>query len=324
MALVKAARIGARGYNVAVVGAGRVGSSTAFALANSGIATEIVMVDVNEPLAEGEAMDISHGVGFLHPATLYSGECDECQDADVVVITAGTARKPGETRMDLLQRNTAIIREVLSHMPHHKPDAVIVIVANPVDVMGYAALKLADFPPERVIATGTMLETARLQYIVGQYCGVSTDSVEGYTIAEHGESQVTPWSQVRIGGVPVADYCRQMGIPWDAAMEADITGQVRTGGADVIKRKGATFYGIAAATARVVRTILRDEHAVLPVSTLMQGAYGIEGVFMSLPTVIGRAGVLGVLAPPLTDDETAAVRKSAEALRGALKETGLA
>lgn len=323
MAMQTDAAVGTRGNKVAIIGAGRVGSSTAFALAHAGVASEIVLIDMMKDLAEGEGMDISHGVAYLPAATVRSGEYDECQDADLIVITAGTGRKPGETRMDLLQRNTGIMRGVLSSIPQHKPEAVIVMVANPVDVMGYAAIKLSDFPPERVIATGTILETARLRYMVGRHCRVAPDSVEGYTLGEHGESQVTTWSQVRIGGVPVADYCQAMGIAWSSETEADIAGRVKSGGADVIKRKGATFYGIAACTSRIVTAILRDEHAVLPVSTLAQGVYGIEDVYISVPTVVGRAGVLGTVAPALTDAETEAMRKSAEVLRGALKEAGL-
>src|SRR5689334_9441136 len=170
MASKTSAPAGAQGYKVAVIGAGRVGSSCAFALAHAGVASEIVLIDMVKDLAEGEAMDISHGVAFLPPATIRNGDYDQCQDADVIVITAGTGRKPGETRMDLLQRNTGIMRGVLSSIPQHKPEAVIVMVANPVDVMGYAAIKLSDFAPDHVIASGTILETARLRYMVGQHC----------------------------------------------------------------------------------------------------------------------------------------------------------
>jgi L-lactate dehydrogenase len=315
--------VGAQGYKVAIIGAGKVGSACAFSMAHAGVASEIVLIDMMKDLAEGEAMDISHGIAFLPAATVRNGDYDQCQDADVIVITAGTARKPGETRMDLLQRNTGIMRGVLTSIPQHKPDAVIVMVANPVDVMGYAAIKLSDFPAERVIATGTILETARLRYMVGQHCGVAPNNVEGYTLGEHGESQVTTWSQVRIAGVPVADYCQAMGLPWSSETEADIAGRVKKGGADVISRKGATFYGIAACTSRIVTAILRDEHAVLPVSTLAHGAYGIEGLYISVPTVVGRAGALGALTPVLTDAEVTAMQKSAEVLRGALQETGL-
>jgi L-lactate dehydrogenase len=323
MAMNMDSRVGAGGNKVAIIGAGKVGSSCAFALAHAGSASEIVLIDMMKELAEGEAMDISHGIAYLSPATIRTGEYAECQDADVIVITAGTGRKPGETRMDLLQRNTGIMRGVLDSIPEHKPDAVIVMVANPVDVMGYAAIKLSDFAPQRVIATGTILETARLRYMVGQHCNVAPSSVEGYTLGEHGESQVTTWSQVRIAGVAVAEYCKAMGIDWSSETEADIAGRVKSGGADVIKRKGATFYGIAACTSRIVTAILRDEHTVLPVSTLAQGAYGIEGVYISLPTVVGRAGSLGTFTPALSDTEVEAMRKSAEVLRGALQETGL-
>lgn len=315
--------VGTRGNKVAIIGAGKVGSACAFALAHTGVASDIVLIDMMKDLAEGEAMDISHGVAFLPPTTLRSGGYDQCQDADVIVITAGTARKPGETRMDLLQRNTGIMRSVLTSIPQHKPDAVIVMVANPVDVMGYAAIKLSDFAPEQVIATGTILETARLRYMVGQHCGVAPNAVEGYTLGEHGESQVTTWSQVRIAGVAVADYCKAMGLDWSGEIETDIAGRVKKGGADVISRKGATFYGIAVCTTHIVKAILRDEHAVLPVSTLAAGAYGIEGVYISIPTVVGRAGSLGVVPPALTTAEVDAMRKSAEVLRGALQETGL-
>lgn len=323
MANEGSAPVGARGNKVAIIGAGKVGSSCAFALAHTGVASDIVLIDMMKELAEGEAMDISHGVAFLPPATIHSGDYDQCQDADVIVITAGTARKPGETRMDLLQRNTGIMRNVLNSIPQHKPDAVILMVANPVDVMGYAAIKLSDFPAERVIASGTILETARLRYMVGQHCNVAPNAVEGYTLGEHGESQVTTWSQVRIAGVPVADYCQAMGLDWSSDTEAAIAGRVKKGGADVISRKGATFYGIAVCTSHIVKAILRDEHAVLPVSTLAAGAYGIEGVYTTIPAVVGRAGVLGVVPPALTDAEVAAMQKSADVLRGALQEAGL-
>jgi L-lactate dehydrogenase len=323
MASNTAGRVGALGNKVAIIGAGQVGSSTAFALAHSGVASDIVLIDMMKELAEGQAMDISHGIAYLPPATVRSGDYDQCADADVIVITAGTGRKPGETRMDLLQRNTGIMRGVLGSIPQHRPDAVIVMVANPVDVMGYAAMKLSDFPAAQIVATGTILETARLRYLVGQHCGVAPNSVEGYTLGEHGESQVTPWSSVRVAGVPVADWCRSRGIAWSSESEADIAGRVKKGGADVISRKGATFYGIAVCTTHIVKAILRDEHAVLPVSTLAAGVYGIAGVYISVPTVVGRAGALGTVAPPLTDAEEEAMRKSAEVLRGALQETGL-
>jgi L-lactate dehydrogenase len=316
------ARVGALGHKVAIIGSGQVGSSCAFSLAHSGVASEITLIDVAKDRAEGEAMDISHGIAFLPAATVRTADYDACADADVIVITAGTARKPGETRMDLLQRNAGIMRGVMTGIKGHRADAVVVMVANPVDVMAYAAHKLADFAPERVIATGTILETARLRYMVGEHCNVAPNAVEGYTLGEHGETQVTTWSQVRIGGVPVAEYCQGAGISWGPEVEADIAGRVKTGGADVIKRKGATFYGIAVCTMTVVKAILRDEHAVLPVSTLVNGVYGMQDVYISLPTVVGRAGAIRTLTPQLTPGEQEAMGRSAQALRTAIGEAG--
>jgi L-lactate dehydrogenase len=315
-------RLGFAANRVAIIGSGQVGSSCAFSLAHSGVASDIVLIDVAKDRAEGEAMDISHGVAFLPPTTVRTADYDACADADVIVITAGTARKPGETRLDLLQRNAGIIRGVLGSIKTHREDAVVVVVANPVDVMAYATLKMGDFPTNQVIATGTILETARLRYMVGEHLNVAPNAVEGYTLGEHGESQVTTWSQVRVGGVGVADFAAAAGINWGADVEADIAGRVKSGGADVIKRKGATFYGIAVCTATVVKAILRDEHAVLPVSTLVNGAYGMEDVFISLPTVVGRKGAIATLTPSLTDAEQEAMRKSATVLRGAITEAG--
>ncbi|HMA34690.1 MAG TPA: L-lactate dehydrogenase [Chloroflexia bacterium] len=315
-------RPGAGGNTVAIIGAGQVGSACAFSLAHSGVASDIILIDVAKDRAEGEAMDISHGVAFLPPTTVRTADYSACAEADVVVITAGTARKPGETRMDLLQRNAGIMRGVLEGIKDHRADAVIVMVANPVDVMAYAAHKLSDFPPPQIIATGTLLETARLRYMVGEHCGVAPNSVEGYTLAEHGETQVTPWSQVRVAGLPVAAYCQGAGIAWGPEVEATIAGRVKKGGADVIARKNATFYGIAVCTMTLVKAILRDEHAVLPVSTLVNGAYGMQDVYISLPTVIGRAGVIRTLTPELTAAEQEALGKSAQALRTAIGEAG--
>jgi len=314
--------LGAGANRVAIIGSGLVGSACAFSLAHSGVASEITLVDVAKERAEGEAWDISHGIAFLPPTSVRTAGYEACNDADVIVITAGTARKPGETRMDLLQRNAGIMRGVIEGIKNHKADAVIVMVANPVDVMAYAALKLADFPAERIIATGTLLETARLRYMVGEHCNVAPNLVEGYTLGEHGESQVTTWSQVRVGGLPVADYCQGAGINWGPDVEADIAGRVKKGGADVIARKGATFYGIAVCTMTLVKAILRDEHAVLPVSTLVNGVYGMNDVYISLPTVVGRAGVIRTLTPALTDAEVEGMNKSAQALRTAIGEAG--
>ncbi|MDQ2807387.1 MAG: L-lactate dehydrogenase [Chloroflexota bacterium] len=315
-------RLGSGANRVAIIGAGLVGSACAFSLAHSGVASEITLIDVAKDKAAGEAMDISHGVAFLPATTVRTDDYTACADADVIVITAGTARKPGETRMDLLQRNAGIMRGVLEGIGAHRPDAVIVMVANPVDVMAYAAYKLADFAPQRIIATGTLLETGRLRYMVGEQCNVAPNAVEGYTLGEHGESQVTTWSQVRVGGLPVADYCRAAGITWGADEETAIAERVKKGGADVIAKKGATFYGIAVCVNRLVTAILRDEHAVLPVSTLVNGPYEMQDVFISLPTVVGRAGAIRTLTPELTTAEAAAMGTSAQALRTAIGEAG--
>lgn len=322
MAKDGSARVGMAGNRVAIIGSGQVGSACAFSLAHSGVASDIVLIDVAKDRAQGEAWDISHGIAFLPPTTVRTADYDACAAADVIVITAGTARKPGETRMDLLQRNAGIMRGVMEGIRDHQADAVIVMVANPVDVMAYAAYKLADFPAPQIIATGTMLETARLRYMVGEHCGVAPNHVEGYTLGEHGESQVTTWSQVRVGGLPVADFCQGAGIAWGPEVEADIAGRVKKGGADVIARKGATFYGIAVCTMTLVRAILRDEHAVLPVSTLVNDTYGMQDVYISLPTVVGRAGTIRTLAPQLTTAEQEAMGRSATALRTAIAEAG--
>lgn len=309
---------------IAIVGgAGAVGASAAYALMMSGLVSEIVLVDVNERRAEGEAMDLMHGAPFVRPVTIRAGAYADCQDCQIVVITAGAAQKPGETRLDLVKKNTGIFRAMVPEIARAAPNAILLIVANPVDILTLAALEASGFPPGRVIGSGTVLDTARLRALVGQRLNVDPRSVHGYVIGEHGDSEVVVWSRASVAGMPVAEFCAQRGASCEADMQAEITEQVKHAAYEIIERKGATYYAIGLGVRHIVEAVLRDQNTVLTVSTRMTGQFGIEHICLSLPSIVDHGGVEGVLMPSLSDDELAALRRSADILRETAQAVGL-
>ncbi len=306
-----------------VGGAGAVGASSAYALMMSGLASEIVLVDVNERRAEGEAMDLAHGAPFVRPVTIRSGSYADCADSQIVVITAGAAQKPGETRLDLVKKNTAIFRDMVPQIARAAPSAILLVVANPVDILTLTAVEASGFPHCRVIGSGTVLDTARLRALIGQRLNVDPRSVHGYVIGEHGDSEVVVWSRATVAGMPVAEFCAQRGTPCEADMQAEITEQVKRAAYEIIARKGATYYAIGLGVRHVVEAILRDQNTVLTVYTLMTGQFGIEKICLSLPSIVDHGGVEGVLMPKLSDEELAALRRSADVLRETAQAVGL-
>ncbi len=283
---------------IAIVGgAGAVGASAAYALMMSGLASEIVLVDVNERRAEGEAMDLMHGAPFVRPVTIRAGTYADCADSQIVVITAGAAQKPGETRLDLVRKNTGIIRGMIPEIAKAAPNAILLVVANPVDILTLAALEASGFPRGRVIGSGTVLDTARLRALVGQRLNVDPRSVHGYVIGEHGDSEVVVWSRATVAGMPVADFCQQRGASCNEDMQAAISEQVKRAAYEIIERKGATYYAIGLGVRHVVEAVLRDQNTVLTVSTLMTGQFGITDICLSLPSIVDHGGVEGVLIP---------------------------
>jgi L-lactate dehydrogenase len=305
---------------VAVVGVGKVGSTFAYALLLSGLAGEIVLIDVDRKAAEGEAMDLNHAVPLSHPTRIWAGDYPDCAAADVVLVAAGTAQRPEETRLDLAKRNGAIFHDIVPRITAHTQRTVLLIATNPVDVLSYVAWKVSGYPWRRVIGSGTVLDTARFRYLLSEQLGVDSRNVHAHVIGEHGDSEVPVWSLANVAGMPLDDFCRRQGSELAHDVRARISHQVRDAAYEIIQRKGATYYAVAVGLLRIVESILRDQHTVMSVSSLVPGYYDIENVYLSLPAVIGREGVERVVHLPLSGQEAEALRESAAVLRGVLGE----
>ena len=314
--------VSARPVRVVVVGAGSVGSTFAYALVLSGLASEIVLVDANLRKAEGEALDLQDTIPFARASRVEAGPLSACAGAAIVVVTAGTSHKPGETRLDLLKRNAAIFRGLLPEIVRYAPDAILVIAANPVDVLTHLAVKLSGLPSARIIGSGTILDTARFRVLLGRHLDIDPQSVHAWVVGEHGDSEVPIWSGANVAGMSLAAYAAANGIPFDDTVRVRIAAETRDAAARIIVRKGSTYYAIGAGLLRIVEAILRDERAVLSVSTPVKGILGLPDVCLSLPAVVGRGGVETVLPLELAEAESAALGRSAEVLRAAIERLG--
>jgi L-lactate dehydrogenase len=304
-------------------GAGAVGATAAYALMISGLASELVLVDVNESRAEGEAMDLSQGAPFVRPVTVRHGGYADCAGSRIVVITAGAAQKPGESRLDLVRKNTDIFRSIIPQVAAAAPEAILLVVSNPVDILTYAAVELSGFPHQRVLGSGTVLDTARLRSLVGQRLEVDPRSVHAYVVGEHGDSEVVLWSKATVAGLPIGEFCAQRGRDCLQEMESEVAEKVARAAYEIIERKGATYYAIGLAVRHIVEAIVRDQNTVLTVSTLMTGQLGMSDVCMSLPCVVDRGGVEVALVPAMSVEEEAAVRRSAQLLHETARAAGL-
>jgi L-lactate dehydrogenase len=302
---------------VAVIGMGNVGSTFAYALLLSGLAAEIVLIDNNLAKAEGEAMDLNHTVPFAHPTRIWAGDIHDCAGAAVTVLTAGVGQRPGQSRLDCIQANAEIWRDIVPKIAQHNPDGILLVATNPVDVLTYAALKLSGLPKSRVIGSGTILDTSRFRFLLSQHFGVDARSIHAFIIGEHGDSEVPVWSLANIAGMRLPDYCRLHGISCDDATMQKIFEATRDAAYSIIQRKGATYYAVAAGLMRITETILRHQNTVLSVSSLIDNYYGIDGICLSLPTVLDRGGVRQVLRLELDQEEQRNLRHSA----GILKQT---
>lgn len=308
---------------VAVVGVGNVGASFAYALLLSGLAAEIVLIDANRARAEGEAMDLSHTVPFAHPTRIWAGTYEDCAGAAVTVVAAGANQRPGESRLDLVRKNAAIFRQIVPQIAQHNPEGILLIATNPVDVLAYAAWKLSGLLARRVCGSGTILDTARFRYLLSEHFRVDPRSVHAYIIGEHGDSEVPVWSLANIAGMRLGEFCAANDVAYDRAALDDIFRQTRDAAYEIIERKGATFYAIAAGLMRIVEAILRDQRTVLSVSSLIDGYLGITDVCVSLPTVVHRGGVERVLRLELNAEEVAGLRRSAEVLKATIADLEL-
>lgn len=309
---------------VAIVGAGRVGSTFAYTLAASGVAREIAVIDADGERAEGEAMDIAHAVPFFSPVSVTAGPLSAAAGAAVTVIAAGAAQREGEPRTALLRRNVDVLRGIVTEVVRANPSGLLLVATNPVDALTFAALRLSRLPATRVLGSGTVLDTARLRSELSLHYGVDARNVHAYVLGEHGDSELVAWSSATLANVNLHEYCTLTGMSCGPQDMAVIGARVRDAAYEIIRRKGATNFAIAAALTRIVRAVLRDEASVLTVSTLVEGHYGIRDVCLSLPAVIGAGGVRRVLPVPLADDEVAALRRSAQAVRDAINEAGFA
>ncbi len=299
---------------IGIVGAGMVGSAAGFALVMRGQATEIVLVDVNRARAEAEAQDIAHAIPFAAPATVRAGDYADLAGAGVVILSCGVSQKPGETRLALLERNAEVFRTVVAGVMAACPDAILLVASNPVDLMTQITTRLSGLPPGRVIGSGTILDTARFRWLVGQHLGISPASVHGYVLGEHGDSEVLAWSNARAGSVPLESFAAQVSAPLTEDVRQRIDTGVRHAAYTIIEGKGATWFGIGAGLARIVAAIEGDERAVLSVSILEDEVLGVPNVALSLPRLVGQGGVSATLWPELSPIETEALRASAAIL----------
>ncbi len=304
-----------RPVRVAIVGTGNVGATFAYALLLSGSAAEIVLIDANRAKAEGEAMDLNHTVPFTHPTRIWAGDFADCAGAAITVLTAGAGQKPGQSRLDCIQANAGIWREIVPQIARHNPHGILLVATNPVDVLTYVAWKLSGLPQARVLGSGTILDTARFRFLLSQHFGVDARSVHAYIIGEHGDSEVPVWSLANIAGMHLPDYCRANGLPYEQQKMERIFESTRDAAYRIIERKGATYYAVAAGLLRITQSILRHQNTVLSVSSLIEDYCGIRDVCFSLPTVIDRGGIQRVLRLELDETETAKLRQSADILR---------
>ena len=299
----------------AVIGCGFVGSSIAFSLIQRGLFSELVLIDANQDKAVGEAMDLSHGLPYIAAMDVHAGGYDDLSDCALIVVTAGANQKPGQTRLELIGQNVAILNSIIPQITARPFEGILLIVSNPVDVLNYTAWKLSGYPKERVIGSGTVLDTARLKQLLGEELGVDSRNVHAFIIGEHGDSELAVWSEANVSGLDLQDFCRIRGLERVTETKDRLYRQVRDSAYEIISRKGATYYGIAMAVARIAECIMKDERAILPVSVVLGGQYGLRDLALSIPSIVGRRGVEQILEIPLADSEREALQGSAEQLR---------
>lgn len=308
---------------IGVVGAGFVGATAAYAMVMRGIGSELALVDINQKRAAAEADDILHAVPFAHPTRVTSGDYPQLEGSEVVVITAGVSQKPGETRLELLERNAAIFKSLVPEVLKYAPDAILVVTTNPVDVMTHLTARFAREQgggPMQVLGSGTTLDTARFRALLSNHLGVAASNIHGYVIGEHGDSEVLAWSLVTVGAIPLDEFCHPQDIEITPEIRRDIDEKVRRAAYSIIEGKGATYYGIGSALARIVKAIVDNEHAVLTVCSPMPEVVGVRDVTLALPHIVGKQGVLGTLPLPVSQQEEEALLASARTIKNAIDE----
>ena len=303
---------------VVMIGCGFVGAACSFAIMQSGLFSEMVLIDADKSKAEGEALDISHGVPFAKPIKIYAGDYDDIKDASLIIVTAGANQKPGETRLDLVKKNISIFKSIIPEIKKRDFNGVLLIVANPVDILTTVAQKLSGLPENKVIGSGTVLDTARLKYELGNHLNVDSRSVHAFIIGEHGDSEIAAWSSANVSGIPLNKFCEMRGhFNHDEAMKR-IAENVKNSAYEIIEKKKATYYGVAMAVKRICEAIVRDEKSILPISSLMKGDFGIEGISLSMPAIVGKDGVECLVPIQLNEEEISKLQKSEKTLSDTL------
>jgi len=300
---------------VVIVGCGFVGAATAFCLMQSGLFSEMALIDSDQLKAEGEAMDINHGVPFNKPMKIYAGSYDDVKDASVVIVTAGANQKSGETRLDLVKKNINIFKSIIPEFKKRKFKGILLIVANPVDILTTVAIKLSGLPENRVLGSGTVLDTARLKYEIGNLLNIDSRSVHAFIVGEHGDSEIAAWSSANVSGIKLDKFCEMRNLYNYKEIEEKIANDVKNSAYEIISRKKATYYGIAVSVKRICEAIVRNERSILSISSMLHGQYGIEGISLSMPAIVGREGVETFVPIQLNDNEIKNLRLSAKRLK---------
>jgi len=305
---------------VVMIGCGFVGAACSFAIMQSGLFSEMVLIDSDRAKAEGEALDISHGVPFAKPMKIYAGDYDDIKYASLVIITAGANQKPGETRLDLVKKNISIFKSIIPEIKKRNFNGILLIVANPVDILTTVALKLSGLPENKVIGSGTVLDSARLKYELGNHLNVDSRSVHAFIIGEHGDSEIAAWSSANVSGIPLHKFCEMRGHFNHEEATERIAESVKNSAYEIIQKKKATYYGVAMAVKRICEAIIRDEKSILPISSKMNGDFGIKDISLSMPAIVGKDGVECHVPIQLNEDEIVKLQKSAQTLQEILNQ----
>ncbi|HHY96449.1 MAG TPA: L-lactate dehydrogenase [Acholeplasma sp.] len=307
---------------ISVIGAGNVGSAVAFHLMISKIASDIVLYDIDNKKALGEALDIYQGTSLLAPVNVYAGTLEDTKNSDIVVITAGANQKVGETRLDLVNKNIQIYQTLIKDIVKYNPNAILLVVSNPVDILTYITYKISEFPKSRVIGSGTVLDTSRFKAALARRFNLDSRNVHGYVIGEHGDSEIAVYSNLHIGGITIDEFLKLKHIE-DINFKEDIASEVKNAAYEIISRKGYTNYAVAVAVTKICTAILRDERSIMTVSSFLDGQYGVSDVYLSTPTIVGREGIIEILELTLSHQEQMRFRKSADVIKNIIKESNL-
>ena len=305
---------------VVIIGCGFVGAACAFSIMQSGLFSEMVLIDSDKSKAEGEALDISHGVPFAKPVKIYAGDYDDIKSASLIILTAGANQKPGETRLDLVKKNISIFKAIIPEINKRNFNGILLVVANPVDILTTAALKLSNLPENKVLGSGTVLDTARLKHELGRHLNVDSRSVHAFIIGEHGDSEIAAWSSANVSGIPLHKFCEMRGHFDHAENMKKIADEVKNSAYEIIAKKHATYFGIAMSVKRICEAIIRDEKSILPVSSMMHGEYGVENIALSMPAIVGKDGIETHVPIQLNEEEIEKLQHSAKTLKNVLEQ----